>query len=393
MFTIDEVANVHQVWPAGGTATTSGTAGLETDWTDLDTHVLLSPFEQGMSFGDSETNDGLNPTGGAFGDGIAGMGTFAFQVLDVADVPGASYAFFQFVARDTDEITVTGSAIQGLDPSIDFALTVGEDINDDPIVGDDSAITDENTPVTTDNVLANDYDPEGDPLTVDTVTQAAHGTVTDHGDGTFTYTPQPGFYGTDSFTYTVTDGQGGSATATVTIVVNHVAPNQDPVAQDNSYTTDRNGPFTTSNVLANDYDPDGGTLTITDVTQPSHGIVADNGDGTFTYTLTSHTPSATAGAAPIPPPSPSPSPRSPSTTSARRPSTGPSWTAGGSTTSAPPPPPARTSSACSASTRSAASTRCGRRPTSRAPRPTRSAWRPTGSTWTPTSCSHWPSRS
>ncbi|NLF32339.1 MAG: tandem-95 repeat protein, partial [Planctomycetes bacterium] len=290
MFTINAISNVHQVWPMAGPETTSGTLGLEADWTDLDTHVLFSIFQQVMSFGDSESNDGTNPTGGDFGAGVAGMGTFEFQVLDVnpAAIPGESYAFFQFVARDSDEVTVTGSAVQGANPSIPFSLTVGQDINDDPIALDDTATTDEDEAVTTGNVLANDHDPEGQPLTIDSFTQAAHGTVVNHGDGTFTYIPDAGYYGADSFTYTVADGQGGSATATVSVTVNHVVPNAPPVASNNSYTTDRNAPFTTTNVLANDYDTDGGTLSILSFTQPSHGSVVHNGNGTFTYTLGSY---------------------------------------------------------------------------------------------------------
>jgi hypothetical protein len=70
------------------------------------------------------------------------------------------------------------------------------------------------------DVLANDEDPDGDRLTVALTRLPAFGTVSDEGDGTFTYTPGAGFAGQggDSFDYTVSDGQGGSGLATVTIV-------------------------------------------------------------------------------------------------------------------------------------------------------------------------------
>lgn len=72
-------------------------------------------------------------------------------------------------------------------------------------------------------VLLNDTDPENDPLTVDSYTQPTNGTVTVNQGGSFTYTPFPGFWDTDSFTYTVSDGNGGTDTATVTITFERVA--------------------------------------------------------------------------------------------------------------------------------------------------------------------------
>jgi hypothetical protein len=82
---------------------------------------------------------------------------------------------------------------------------------------DDSDTTPENTPVTID-VLNNDSDPDGDTLTVGSVTQGTHGSVINNGSDV-TYTPDSGFSGTDSFTYTVSDGNGGTDTATVTVTV------------------------------------------------------------------------------------------------------------------------------------------------------------------------------
>jgi PKD repeat protein len=69
------------------------------------------------------------------------------------------------------------------------------------------------------DVLANDYDPNGDPLTVISVTQPLSGTAVVNLDDTITYTPTTGWHGSDSFTYTVGDGNGGADAATVTITV------------------------------------------------------------------------------------------------------------------------------------------------------------------------------
>ncbi|MEL6334903.1 MAG: Ig-like domain-containing protein, partial [Cyanobacteria bacterium J06626_26] len=75
----------------------------------------------------------------------------------------------------------------------------------------------------TGNVTANDSDPDGDNLTATIVNETGNGAVTfDNGD--FTYTPNDGFSGTDSFTYEVDDGNGGTAQATVTLTVEEAEP-------------------------------------------------------------------------------------------------------------------------------------------------------------------------
>jgi VCBS repeat-containing protein len=77
-------------------------------------------------------------------------------------------------------------------------------------------------------VLANDTDVDANLLTAAVVSGPAHGTLTLNANGTFSYTPNANFYGTDSFTYAASDGALTSNVATVTITVNHV--NQPPVA-------------------------------------------------------------------------------------------------------------------------------------------------------------------
>jgi VCBS repeat-containing protein len=102
-----------------------------------------------------------------------------------------------------------------------FIITV-TNVNDPPVAVDDSATTPQDTPVTID-VLNNDSDSDGDTLTVNSVTQGSHGSVTNNGSDV-TYTPDPGFTGTDSFTYTISDGNGGTDTATVTVAVDNPEP-------------------------------------------------------------------------------------------------------------------------------------------------------------------------
>ncbi len=73
-------------------------------------------------------------------------------------------------------------------------------------------------------VLANDTDPDGDPLQATLVSGPASGDLTLNPDGSFSYTPISDFTGTDSFTYTATDGALSSALAVVTITVTESIP-------------------------------------------------------------------------------------------------------------------------------------------------------------------------
>jgi hypothetical protein len=196
----------------------------------------------------------------------------------------------------TDTFTYSVDDGNGGTDTATVTVTVGA-VNDAPVASDDAVDTNEDTPVTVD-VLPNDSDPDGDALSVTAVTQGANGTVTiDPVSGNPVYTPDADFNGTDTFTYTVDDGNGGTDTATVTVTVGAV--NDPPVATDDSVSTDEDTPVTID-VLPNDSDPDGDTLTITSVTQGANGTVeidpvsgnpvytpdADfSGTDTFTYTV------------------------------------------------------------------------------------------------------------
>jgi hypothetical protein len=144
-------------------------------------------------------------------------------------------------------------------------------VNDAPVAQDDAAATEEDTPVTI-AVLANDADPEGDPLHVEALGEPTAGSVAVAEDGSVTYTPPPDFTGTATFTYTVSDGDRVSDPATVTVAVSPV--NDAPVAQDDAAATEEDTPVTIA-VLANDADPF--TYTVSDgdrVSDPATVTVA-----------------------------------------------------------------------------------------------------------------------
>jgi len=163
-------------------------------------------------------------------------------------------------------------------------LLVCYEVSGLPNAQDDAATTDEDTPVDV-HVLANDSDPDGDALTVSDYDSSSTqgGTVTCTAAGVCTYTPPRDFHGTDTFTYTASDGHGGTATATVTITVNPV--NDPPRAVDDAATTPPDVPVQI-NVLANDSDPDGDALTVSDYDSSSTqgGPVSCTGAGVCTYT-------------------------------------------------------------------------------------------------------------
>lgn len=103
-------------------------------------------------------------------------------------------------------------------PSDAYVMTVQTtSVNNPPVANDDGATLFEDTDVLVD-VLGNDQDPDGDRLTVVSVSQASDGVVAIEANGIL-YTPNPGFHGKDSFTYTVSDGRGGTATAQVDLWV------------------------------------------------------------------------------------------------------------------------------------------------------------------------------
>lgn len=152
--------------------------------------------------------------------------------------------------------------------------------NRPPVARDELVVATQNTPVRIE-LLGNDQDPDGDPLSLASVGAPANGQVAVEPDSAVIYTPNSGFVGTDMFAYTVTDGRGGLASGRVTIDVRR--NNRSPVALPDSATTFANTPVAIP-VLANDSDLDGDPLRVEQVTVPAHGTLSIAADQSIVYT-------------------------------------------------------------------------------------------------------------
>jgi len=135
--------------------------------------------------------------------------------------------------------------------------------------------------------LSNDIDPDGEAITATAITNNVdHGTLAAFADGSFTYTPDAGFTGTDSFAYTMRDASNHSS-GSVSVAINVVEGNRPPIGVNDEYTAVINTPLSiaAAGFLTNDVDPDGDAITATAITNNvDHGTLAAFADGSFTYT-------------------------------------------------------------------------------------------------------------
>jgi hypothetical protein len=163
-------------------------------------------------------------------------------------------------------------------------------VDDPPVAVADEVVTDEDQPITVD-VLANDWDPDGDPIEVASVSQPGHGEAVRVEGGLIRYLPETNYFGLDRFTYVIRDSSGLTATNAVILRLNGV--DDPPVALDQEFALNRNT-FVSVNLLATD--PDGQTLTFRVVDGPAHGELFNyptvavyypqksfGGDDRFTY--------------------------------------------------------------------------------------------------------------
>jgi VCBS repeat-containing protein len=206
------------------------------------------------------------------GSGPSGIRTGDFDNDTFADLATSD--------RSGDTVSVLLNDFVAAEPNVSpVAVNDGYDANEDETLTVNAA----------NGVLKNDTDANaGDALTASLETDVENGSLTLDSDGSFDYTPNKDFNGTDTFTYTANDGTVDSAPATVTITVAPVdEPNRAPVAVDDVENVDA-GIRENFFVLANDTDPDGkddlDASSIKITVQPTKGFAVDNpDDGSISY--------------------------------------------------------------------------------------------------------------
>uniref|UniRef100_UPI001E59CB48 Ig-like domain-containing protein n=1 Tax=Psychrobacter sp. I-STPA10 TaxID=2585769 RepID=UPI001E59CB48 len=180
------------------------------------------------------------------------------------------------------------------DGSLSDTATLTITVDGHPDAVDDAISTPEGDAVVID-VLTNDNHPEGDTLIItDASVPAAQGSVVINSDGTLTFTPVTGFTGDASITYTIKDSNGDTDSATV---IAHVVANKPPVAtNDQGSGEEDSGIAVTGNVLDNDSDPEGETISVTQFTTAdgithiagetatiAEGKITINADGSYRF--------------------------------------------------------------------------------------------------------------
>ncbi|MBN2817221.1 MAG: tandem-95 repeat protein, partial [Campylobacterales bacterium] len=187
--------------------------------------------------------------------------------------------------------TVTVIATDGVNPatSQSFAWSV---TNPAPTALDDGVIEITEDTATVITVLNNDSDPDGDTLSVISVTQPSNGVVS-LVNGIITYTPSANYNGADSFTYTISDGEGGVDTATVTL---NVTPVIDTFTDADELVSCNEDATLNGNVLENLVDTNGLSLNVVSFSVGSQvgtlgealtianvGSIEINSDGSYTF--------------------------------------------------------------------------------------------------------------
>jgi VCBS repeat-containing protein len=192
-----------------------------------------------------------------------------------------------FLGEDSFTYVVNDGVTQSNVATVKITVSAGG-ANASPTAVDDSYAGVEDTQLVVGaatGVLANDSDPEGGPLTAVLLDSVDDGTLLLNADGSFTYTPSPGFSGNDRFRYRARDNGGAlSAPTTVTLAVS--ATNDAPVATADSYSVNEGQTLNVpanNGVLGNDTDPDGNTLTAVVVGGASSGTLTLQPNGSFSF--------------------------------------------------------------------------------------------------------------
>jgi len=214
---------------------------------------------------------------------------------------------------DNEVVTIgfTGDTNSWGDPVLTFEIggvtTVDTStvVNSNPVAVDQTLAIDENV-ISVKDVLQGSSDSDSDSVSVKSVGAASNGTASLL-NGEVMYTPDYNYSGTDSFTYTVTDGKGGIDTKTVNVTI--AAVNEAVDAINDTSTMEQDTLATVLDLIGNDTDSDGDSLTVTSVTSAANGTVSldlgvvtykpdanFSGSDSFDYTVSDGTVTDTATA-------------------------------------------------------------------------------------------------
>lgn len=205
--------------------------------------------------------------------------------LTPADLPGLTYTFNgnfngSVALSVTATTTETSNGSSASTQSVLLMFISVEPVNDAPEAVDASFETTKNGELAG-MVAATDID--GDTLAYALGQAAAHGVVTVAADGSFVYTPNPGYFGADTFTFVASDPSGATGTGTVSIDV--VGVNEAPVAVSSGIWTNTDT-VAAGTLTANDTDTPASGLTYTLASGPANGSLVLGPGGTYVYTPT-----------------------------------------------------------------------------------------------------------
>ncbi len=232
----------------------SGTAGswsVYFDGSDVGLANSSSEDVKAIALDPDNNNLHLSTVGNFSVPGIAGADEDVVVFTPTSTGPNTSGNFEPVLFFDGSGVGIGGD-IRGLDLAIGFGGAPEPLTNTPPVANDDSFTLDADTTFTSSapGVLANDSDADGNSLSVSLLSTVSNGSLTLNDNGSFSYTPTPGFRGTDSFTYAASDGTA-TDNAAVTLTVNAPLP-PPPTSQfnievnfiDNSLTGSQQAVFT-----------------------------------------------------------------------------------------------------------------------------------------------------
>ncbi|HVQ39780.1 MAG TPA: Ig-like domain-containing protein [Pyrinomonadaceae bacterium] len=199
----------------------------------------------------------------------------------IAIVPGTGLITGTLTYASAGTYAVSVSVTDGPFSDTELFTWTVTDVNRAPVADSNSASTPEDTSV---QITLSASDADGDTLAYSIVGNPSNGVVTLL-NGIVTYDPNSNFNGADSFSFKVNDGTADSNTATISLLVTPV--NDGPTAQDDLAVTAEDNPLVI-NVLTNDNDADGETLSVASASNGSHGTVTVNGNGSVTYAPSSN---------------------------------------------------------------------------------------------------------